>query len=143
MGKDEVLEQLTDLSAEERTDVFVTALGRMPVLEAKALADAIKEAFGVSAAMPMMGAMMMPGGAAEAAPAEEEQTQFDVIIRASGEKKIQVIKVVRELTSLGLKEAKALVEAAPEAVVAEAVAKDEAESMKAKLEEAGATVEVK
>ena len=142
MGKDEVLQQLMELPAEERTEVIVGALGQIPVLEAKGLADAIKEEFGVSALMPMVAAM--PGAAAPGAEAaEEEPTEFNVMISAIGEQKIQVIKAVRELTSLGLKEAKALVEAAPDAVVGEGVSKEEADKIRERLEEAGATAEVK
>ena len=106
------------------------------------LSKAIQDKFGVSAAAPVA---MMPGGAAGAAGGEaaaEEQTEFDVELQAAGDKKIQVIKVVRELTSLGLKEAKELVDGAP-AKVKEGIEKDEAESIKAKLEEVGATVEIK
>ena len=100
---------------------------------------AIEEKFGVSAAMPMM----MAGGAAGAgAPAAEEKTSFDVILTAAGDKKIQVITVIRELTNLGLKEAKEIADTAPKAVKT-GVAKDEAEKMKAKLEEAGGSIELK
>ncbi len=113
----------------------------MNVLELSELVKAFEETFGVSAAAPV--AMAASPAAQSAAPAaEEEQTEFDVILAAIGDKKIQVIKVVRELTSLGLKEAKDLVEAAPKAVK-EKVSKEDAANMKAKLEEVGATVEVK
>jgi large subunit ribosomal protein L7/L12 len=104
------------------------------------LSKAIQDKFGVTAAAPMA-MMAMPGAGAGAAKVEE-QTEFSVIITAAGEKKIQVIKVVRELTSLGLKEAKDLVEAVP-AKVKEGVSKEEAAAAKAKLEENGATVEIK
>jgi large subunit ribosomal protein L7/L12 len=143
MGKEEVRQQMMELSAEDRTEVIVGVLGQIPVLEAKGLADAIKEEFGVSAAVPMAAAMPGAPGPGAAAAEEEEQTEFSVVISAIGDQKIQVIKAVREVTSLGLKEAKALVESAPDAVVAEDVGKDDAEKMKAKLEEAGATAEVK
>ncbi|MGI6317482.1 MAG: 50S ribosomal protein L7/L12 [Firmicutes bacterium] len=112
----------------------------MTVLELAELVKVFEEEFGVSAAAPV--AMAVPGApAAEEAPAEE-QTEFDVILTAAGEKKIQVIKVVRELTGLGLKEAKALVDEAPNPVK-EKVSKEEAEAVKSKLEEAGASVELK
>jgi len=100
----------------------------------------LEEKFGVSAAAPV--AMAMPAAGAGAAPAEEEKTSFDVILVSAGEKKINVIKVVRELTSLGLKEAKDLVDSAPKPIK-EGIGKQEAEEVKAKLEEAGATVELK
>ena len=114
----------------------------MSLLEASELVKDIEEAFGVSAAAaaaPMM--MAAPAGGGEAAAAEEKDS-FDVILTAAGGNKINVIKVVREITALGLKEAKDLVDGAPKAVK-EGVAKDEAESIKTKLTEAGATVEVK
>jgi large subunit ribosomal protein L7/L12 len=121
---------------------MIEAIKGMTVLELKDLVDALKEEFGVTAAMPVM-AGMMPGAAA-AAEVEEEPTEFNVVITSAGDQRIQVIKVVRELVSgLGLKEAKALVESAPDAVVEESVSKDRAQEVKAKLEEVGATVEVK
>ncbi len=135
----------TTLSREEMLD----AIKNMTVLELSQLVKDIEEAFGVSAAAPvMMGGMMpgmMPGAGGDgagAAPAEEEKTEFDVILTDFGANKIQVIKIVRELTGLGLKEAKDLVEAAPKPVK-EGVTKDEAEAAKAKLEGEGAKVEVK
>ncbi len=113
----------------------------MTVLELAELVKALEEEFGVSAAAPM--AMAMPAGGAAAPAAEvEEQTEFDVILTSAGDKKINVIKVVREITGLGLVEAKALVDGAPKPVK-EKVSKEEAESLKAKLTEAGASVEVK
>lgn len=111
----------------------------MTVLELSELVKALEEEFGVSAAPVAMAAG--PAAAAEA-PAEEEKDEFDVILTGAGEKKIQVIKVVRELTGLGLKEAKDLVDGAPNPVK-EKVSKEEADSVKAKLVEAGASVEVK
>ncbi len=117
---------------------------KMSVLELSQFVKAFSEHFGVSAAAPvMMGAMPQAGGGA-AAPAEpgEEQTEFDVVLQTVGEKKINVIKVVRALTNLGLKEAKDLVESAP-APVLQAVAKDAANDAKAKLEAEGASVQVK
>ncbi|RJX23957.1 MAG: 50S ribosomal protein L7/L12 [Dethiobacter sp.] len=113
----------------------------MTVLELAELIKAFEEEFGVSAAAPV--AVAAPGAqaAAEEAP-QEEQTEFDVILTAAGEKKIQVIKVVRELTALGLKEAKALVDEAPNPVK-EKISREEAEDIKNKLEEAGASVTIK
>ena len=122
-------------------DEMIAAIEGMTVLELSELVKALEEKFGVSASAPMMmGAV--PGAAAEAAPEEEEQTSFDVILTGPGDKKIQVIKVVRSLTSLGLKEAKELVDNAPRAV-REGVNRDEAEDVKKQLEEAGAGVEIK
>lgn len=114
------------------------AIEEMSVLELAELVEALEERFGVSAAAPV-GVAAAPAAEAEA---EEEQTEFDVILVSPGEKKINVIKEVRALTSLGLKEAKALVDEAPKPVK-EGVEKEEAEQVKAKLEEAGATVELK
>ncbi|MDR1205985.1 MAG: 50S ribosomal protein L7/L12 [Peptococcaceae bacterium] len=114
----------------------------LTVLELSELVKAFEEEFGVSAAAPVMAAAGPAVGAAAAVAAEEEQTEFDVILNAAGEKKINVIKVVRELTGLGLKEAKDLVDGAPKPVK-EKVSKEEAESVRAKLEEAGAQVQVK
>jgi len=120
---------------------MIEAIGSMTVLELSELVSALEEKFGVSAAAPVAVAAAGPvAGAAEAAA--EEQTEFNVVLASAGDKKIQVIKVVRELTGLGLKEAKELVDGAP-SNVKEGVSKDEAESMKGKLEEVGATVEVK
>jgi large subunit ribosomal protein L7/L12 len=118
---------------------LVEDIGGMTVLELNDLVKAIEEKFGVSAqaAMPMM-AMPAGGGAA----AEAEKTEFDVVLKDVGSQKIKVIKVVREITSLGLKEAKALVDEAP-ANVKEAVSKDDAEKIKAQLEEVGAVIEIK
>jgi large subunit ribosomal protein L7/L12 len=119
---------------------IVDALKEKSLLEASELVKLIEETFGVSAAA---AAVAAPAAAsAEAAPVAEEKTEFDVILQAAGGNKINVIKVVREITALGLKEAKDLVEAAPKAVK-EGVSKDEAEAIRAKLDAAGATVEVK
>jgi large subunit ribosomal protein L7/L12 len=120
---------------------LIETVKNMTVLELNDFVKALQEEFGVSA-MSMAAPMAMPGAAAAAAEPVEEQTAFDVILAGIGEKKIQVIKVVRELTSLGLKEAKALVDTAPQPIK-EGVSKEEAESMKAKLEAEGATVEIK
>ncbi|MFZ5590640.1 MAG: 50S ribosomal protein L7/L12 [Bacillota bacterium] len=115
----------------------------LTVLELAELVKKFEEEFGVSAAAPVAVAAVPAAGAA-AAPAqeEEEQTEFDVILAAAGDKKINVIKVVREITGLGLKEAKDLVDGAPKPVK-EKVSKEEAQAIKAKLEEQGATVEIK
>ena len=121
------------------TDI-IDIVKTMSVLELKELVDTFCEEFGVSAAAPVaVAAAPAAGGAADAA---EEKTDFDVILTEFGAQKVGVIKVVREITGLGLKEAKELVEGAPKPVK-EGVNKDEAESIKAKLEEAGATVEIK
>ncbi|RMH51810.1 MAG: 50S ribosomal protein L7/L12 [Zetaproteobacteria bacterium] len=119
---------------------LIEAIEKMTVLELSELVSALEEKFGVSAAAPVaVAAAPAAGGGEEAA---EEQTEFDVILASAGAKKIQVIKAVREITGLGLKEAKALVDGAPKPVK-EGVSKEEAESLKSKLEDAGATVEVK
>jgi large subunit ribosomal protein L7/L12 len=127
----------------DRTQI-IEAIEQMTVLELNTLVKDLEERWGVSAAAPvaMAGAAPAAGGGGAAAEAEEEKTEFDVVLTEAGANKIQVIKAVRELTSLGLKEAKDLVEAAPKAVK-EAVSKDEANAAKAKLEEAGAKVVVK
>ena len=122
--------------------VFVLDLiGNMTVLELSELKTKFEEKFGVTAAAPMM-AMPMGGMGGGGAAAAEEKTEFTVVLSSSGDKKIQVIKVVRELTGLGLKEAKDLVDGAPK-TVKEGVSKDDAAKMKAALEEQGATVEIK
>ncbi len=119
---------------------LLDAIGSMTVLELADFVDAFKTKFNVTAVM--AAAPAAGGGAGAAAPAVEEKTEFDVILGAAGEKKIQVIKVVRELTGLGLKEAKDLVDGAPKPVK-EKVTKAEADDMKKKLEEQGATVSIK
>jgi large subunit ribosomal protein L7/L12 len=125
-------------------DEILEAIGNMSVFELADLIEAFKSRFNVAiAAAPVGGAAPAAGGAGgAAAPAAEEQTEFTVTLKEAGAKKIQVIKVVRELTGLGLKEAKDLVDGAPQAVKA-GVTKDEAAGIKAKLEEQGAVVEVK
>jgi len=120
---------------------LVESIGNLTLLEASELKKALEDKFGVTAAAPMMMGGMMPGAAA-AAPAVEEQTEFTVELTNAGAAKINVIKAVRELTGLGLKEAKDLVEGAPKPIK-EGIAKDEAESIKKKLEEAGAQVTLK
>jgi large subunit ribosomal protein L7/L12 len=128
-----------------KVEQMAEQLDQLTLLEAAQLSKLLQEKWGVSAAAPMAVAAMpgMAGAPGAAAPAaEEEKTEFDVVLGAAGEKKIQVIKVVRELTGLGLKEAKAVVDEAPKPVK-EKVSKAEAEDMKKKLEEVGATVEIK
>jgi large subunit ribosomal protein L7/L12 len=128
--------------AATREDV-IEFLKNMTLLEASQLVKDLEETFGVSAAAAAVAApAATSGGGGEAAAAAEEKTEFDVILQAIGGNKINVIKVVREVTALGLKEAKDLVEAAPKAVK-EGVSKEEAETIKQKLSDAGATVEVK
>ena len=116
---------------------FVEEIKSMTVLELNELVKAIEEEFGVSAAAPVMVA-----GAGAAAPAAEEKTEFDVVLKSAGANKINVIKVVKEATGLGLKEAKAMVDEAPK-TIKEGVSKDDAEALKTKLTEAGAEVELK
>lgn len=118
---------------------IISEIEKLSVLELAELVKALEEKFGVTAQAAVVAA---PGGGGDAAPAVEEQTEFDVVLSSPGDKKIQVIKVVRSITSLGLKEAKALVDGAPNAV-REGVEKEEAEQIKAELEEAGAVVELK
>ena len=127
-----------------KVDQVAEQLDQLTLLEAAQLSKLLQEKWGVSAAAPMavaaMPGMAMPGGGAAAA--EEEKTEFDLVLTGSGDKKIQVIKVVRAATGLGLKEAKALVDEAPKPVK-EGVEREEAEKLKQELEEAGATVELK
>ena len=141
MAEDEGANNEESAPVSEKVKTILDLVGALTLIEASELVSAFEEKFGVSAAAPMMAMGAMPGGGAAAA-VEEEQTEFDVVLQSFGEKKIQVIKVVRTITSLGLKEAKDLVEGAPKAVK-EGVAKDEAEKIKAQLEEVGASVEVK
>lgn len=126
--------------ASEKVQGLIEEVKALTVLELSELVSALEEEFGVSAAAPVAAVAAAP--AAGGAAAEAEQTEFDVILNNPGAGKINVIKVVKEITGLGLKEAKGLVDGAPKAVK-EKVSKDEAESIKAKLEEAGAEVEVK
>jgi large subunit ribosomal protein L7/L12 len=128
----------TKLSQEEILD----AIANMTVLELSELLKAYEERFNVSAAAPMVAAAAGPAAAAADAPVEEEQDEFDVVLTGAGDKKIQVIKEVRALTNLGLKEAKDLVDGAPKTVL-EKVSKEDAQKAKAQLEGAGATVELK
>ena len=121
-------------------DEIKEALSNMPVMDLVGLISELEEQWGVSAAAPV--AAVAAAGPADAAEQVEEQTEFDVVMSSFGSSKVPVIKVVRALTSMGLKEAKELVEGVP-ATIREAIAKEEAEEVKAKLEEAGATVELK
>ena len=130
------------MSAAKETQVLEIVEG-MTMLEVSSLVKKLEEHFGVTAAMPMMMGGGMPGaGGGAAAAAVEEKTEFDVVLMSAGDKKIQVIKVVREVTGLGLKEAKDLVDGAPKPVK-EKVSKEEAQSVKQKLEENGAGVEIR
>jgi len=123
---------------------IIDAIDNMSVMDLNELVKALQEKYGVSAAAPVAMAMpgMAPASGGEAAAAAEEKTSFDVILAAAGDNRLQVIKVVREITQLGLKEAKDLVEGAPQPV-AQGVTKEEADQIKAKLEETGAKVEIK
>ena len=125
------------------TDKLVEQLGGMTVLDLVELKNKLEEEWGVTAASPVaVAAAGAPAGGGDGAAAEEEKTSFDVVLTSAGDKKIQAIKVVRAVTGLGLKEAKDLVDGAPNAVK-EGVAQDEADQIKAQLEEAGASVEIK
>ena len=124
------------------TAKVLDTLGQMTVLELVELKKAIEEEWGVTAAAPVAVAAAAPAGGGDGAPAAEEKDSFDVVLTAAGDKKIQVIKIVRAATGLGLKEAKDLVDGAP-GTVKEGLTKDEAEKLKAELEEAGAGVELK
>ena len=130
--------------AKQSVGDILEAIKELSIIEAAELSKKIEEEFGIQAAAPMMAGAVAAGGGGGAAAEEEaeEQTEFDVLLTSAGDKKIQVIKEVRALTSLGLKEAKDLVDGAPKAVL-EKVAKDEANKAKELLEAAGATVEVK
>jgi large subunit ribosomal protein L7/L12 len=130
------------MAAKTDTDKLVESLGSMTVLELVELKNKLEEEWGVTAAAPVAVAAGAPAAGGDGAAAEEEKTAFDVVLSGAGDKKIQVIKVVRAVTGLGLKEAKDLVDGAPNAVK-EGVPQDEADQIKAQLEEAGATVEVK
>ena len=127
------------MEASTKEQEIITTLEGMTMLEVSSLVKKMEEHFGVTAAMPVM---MGGGGGAAVAAAVEEKTEFDVVLMGAGDKKIQVIKVVREVTGLGLKEAKDLVDGAPKPVK-EKVSKEEASSIKQKLEENGASVEIR
>jgi large subunit ribosomal protein L7/L12 len=135
-------EEKKEVVVPEKFQKLVSEIETMSVLELSELVKVLEDKFGVSAAAPMMMAGAMPGAGAGDAAAVEEKSEFNVEITGAGASKINVIKVVREVTGLGLKDAKDLVDAAPK-VIKENVAKAEAEEMKKKLEEAGATVELK
>lgn len=124
----------------EKTQKLIEEIKELTVLELSEVVKALEEEFGVSAAAPVAAVAPVAGGAAPAAA--EEKTEFDVVITEAGQEKVKVIKVVKDITGLGLKDAKALVDGAPKPVK-EGVSQDEANDIKAKLEEAGATVEVK
>jgi len=133
-------EKKEEVVVPEKFEKLVSEIEKMSVLDLSELVKVLEDKFGVSAAAPMMMGAVPAAGAGEAAA--EEKTEFDVELSAAGDKKINVIKVVREITGLGLKESKDLVDGAPK-MVKEKVKKEEAEEMKKKLEEAGATVELK
>ena len=125
-----------------KLEEIIESIGGLTVLELAELVKALEEKFGVSAAAPVMMAGAVPGGGGGDVAAEEEKDSFDVILNSAGEKKIQVIKAVREITSVGLKEAKALVDEAPNPIK-EGVTKQEAEEIQSRLTEAGGIVEIK
>jgi len=138
-----LVEDIQKLSAEDKNSLLLEVFKTFNVLQLKDFKDAFCETFDVEASAPMGGMMMMaPGAGGGEGGGAEEPTEFDVILTAAGDKKIGVIKAVRAITSLGLKEAKELVDKAPQAVK-EKVSKDEAEKVKGELEAAGASVEVK
>jgi len=132
---------MSEAATTSKVDQVLEIVESMSVLELSKLVKAFEEKFGVTAAAPVMAAMPMAGGATGAAPAEEK-TEFDAVLVSAGSQKIQVIKVVRAITGLGLKEAKDLVEGAPKAIK-EGATKEEAEDIKKKVEEVGGTVEIK
>jgi len=138
----ETVEKKEKASQSKNVEKILDAVKKMTVMELAELVKALEEEFGVTAAMPVVAA---PGAGpvVQAAPVEEEKTQFNVMLTSFGTNKIQVIKVVRALTDLGLREAKDLVESAPNAVVKEGITKEEAEDVKRQLEEVGGSVELK
>ena len=138
----EITDKVKGWSAEDRGALILEVVKNASVLELSAWVKEFQEVFGVSAAAPMMAMGAMPAGAAAAAPVEEEKTSFDVILQSTGDQKIQVIKEVRAITALGLKEAKDLVDGAPK-TLKEGVSKDEAAEIKKKIEAVGATVTIK
>jgi len=142
--KEEPKAKKTSKSGDDRIETIIKAVEEMSVLELSKLVKELQERLGVTATAMAPAAMpaAAPGAAPAAAEPEEEKTEFDVVLKDAGSQKIQVIKVVRAVTNLGLKEAKDLVDGAP-AAVKEAISKDEANEVKAKLEEVGATVELK
>ncbi|MDY3119126.1 MAG: 50S ribosomal protein L7/L12 [Peptoniphilus sp.] len=128
--------------ASEKVTALIEEIKELTVIELADLVSALEEEFGVSAQAPVAVAAAAPAAGAAAGAAAEEKTEFDVILASAGQEKVKVIKVVKDITGLGLKDAKALVDGAPKPVK-EGASKDEADDIKAKLEEAGATVEVK
>ncbi len=131
-----------EVTANPKLDEIIETIGNLTVLELAELVKAMEDKFGVSAAAPVMMAGAAPAAGGEEAGAEEEKDSFDVILTSVGDKKIQVIKAGREITSLGLKEAKALVDEAPNSIK-EGVTKQEADEIQARVSEAGGTVELK
>ncbi|MDP7421899.1 MAG: 50S ribosomal protein L7/L12 [bacterium] len=144
MGKDELLKEIDSLGDAELCEIVEKSVEKLTVMGLKDLVDSLQEKFGVSGAVPMMAAGAFAGGAGSGAAeaADEEQTEFDVVLEMAGQQKIKVIKVIKEVTGLGLKEAKALVDAAPKAIK-EKVSSEDANEIKGKLEEVGATVAIK
>jgi len=142
MSKDDIIAAIGGLPEEDKSAIMLEIVKGMTVLGLSDFVKACEEAFGVSAAAPMMAVPAGMPAAAAAGPAEEEKTEFDVILKEIGPKKIQVIKAVREITNLGLKESKELVDSAPVPVV-KGIPKEEAEATKTKLEAEGAVVELK
>lgn len=143
MGRDEIFKELENLGDAELCEVVEKSVEKLTVMGLKDLVDSLQEKFGVSGAVPMMAAgAMFPGAGGGEAAADEEQTEFDVILEVAGQQKIKVIKAIKEITGLGLKESKGLVDAAPKAIK-EKVSKEDADEMKEKLEDAGATVVIK
>jgi large subunit ribosomal protein L7/L12 len=143
MSKKDIITAIGGLSEKDKSAIMLEIVKGMTVLGLSDFVKACEETFGVSAAAPMMAVPAgMPAAAGAAGPAEEEKTEFDVILKEIGPKKVQVIKAVREITNLGLKESKELVDSAPTPVV-KGVPKEEAEATKAKLEAEGAVVEIK
>lgn len=137
------LKKIDGLSDEEKMQVMIESIKGMTVLSLSELVKQLEEVFGVSAAVPMVaGAMPAAAGGDAQAGAQEEQTEFDIILKEVGGEKVKVIKAIREITSLGLRESKELVDGAPSDVL-KGVSKEEADAAKAKLEEVGATAEVK
>lgn len=143
MSKEDIIAAIGGLSEKDKSAIMLEIVKGMTVLGLSDFVKACEETFGVSAAAPMMAVPAgIPAAAGVAGPAEEEKTEFDVILKEIGPKKIQVIKVVREITNLGLRESKELVDSAPTPLV-KGVPKEEAEATKAKLEAEGAVVEIK
>lgn len=143
MSKDDIIAAVQGLSEDDKSAVMLEIVKGMTVLGLANFVKACEQTFGISAAAPVVAVPAgVPAAAPTAGPAEEEKTEFDVILKEVGPKKIQVIKAVREIANLGLKESKDLVDGAP-ATVAKGVSKEEAESIKAKLEAEGAVVELK